>query len=866
MTDQNLLIKQQKELVRLRQKASRFERLNSVHAGMGKQIKETISLLSATLDATADGLLITDVSRKITKYNRKLLKLLRVPASLARHNDDIALTAFCSEQVKDPVEFTGRILHLYSHPDEESFDILEFKDGRVFERYSKPLKLGKTITGRVWSFRDISIWSRAEKAFQESEEQFRMILNSTAEAIYGIDIIGNCTFCNSSFLRQMRFEREEDLLGRNMHDLIHYKKVDGTPYPQEECRGYLVTWKGEGVHVDDEVFWRSDGSSFYVEYWSYPIKRGDEIIGTVVTFLDISDRKRIENALRESEAKYRALFTKMLNGFSYHKIVLDEKGLPVDYIFLEVNDSFERLTGLDRKDILGKRATEILPGLRGSDFDWIRVYGEVALTCKEIRFEQFSSDFDRWFAVSAYCTEKGYFGAILEDITERKRMEQAIKEQAYLDTLTGLPNRMLFMEHLNLAINQARRNEQVLAVLFLDLDRFKPINDAFGHATGDQVLKQVASRLKSCVRDTDMVTRIGGDEFSILLPNVDQIEDISKVTEKIISTVNKPYMLNEHELHISASVGISTYPDDSIRPEILLRNADIAMYHAKGQGSGNYQFYSPVMKARTIERMRFESSLRKALDRKEIMVYFQPQIDILTGELVCAEALVRWQHPEFGLLAPVQFIPLAENTGLINSIGEYVLHTACEQKKAWQRAGYPSFCVAVNLSVHEFQSPLIVERILGTLKNTGLEPHFLELEITEGTAMRDIALSSEKMEQLSETGIRFSLDDFGTGYSSLSYLKKFPIRKLKIDRSFISGLKENTDDRAIVHAVIALAHSLELSVVAEGVETDEQMSFLRSCRCDQMQGFLYSKPLPAEDFQKMIPGARAVPAAGIQGK
>ena len=865
MTDQNILIKQQKELVRLRAKASRSEKLSAAHAETGEQLRQAVSLLNAALEADADGLLITDIQRRITKYNKNFLNLFRVPPYVLRQKVDIELMNLLAERLHRGEAFTDQVLHLYLHPDQEAFEILEFKDGRVFELYAKPQKDGKRVIGRIWLFRDITSRIRTERNFRKNEEQFRTILNSTAEAIYGLDLKGNCTFCNRAFLHQMRFEKEEDVLGRNMHELIHHKREDGSSHPVEECKD-KIAWKGEGIHIDDEVFRRADGSSFYAEYWSYPIRSNNEITGIVVTFLDITERRRIETALKENEAKYRALFTKMLNAFSYHKIVLDEKGLPVDYVFLEVNDSFERLTGLVREDILGKRATEVMPGIRGSDFDWISVYGEVALTCKEIRFEQYSSDFDRWFAVSAYCTEKEYFGAILEDITERKRMEEAIKEQAYVDTLTGLPNRMLFMEHLNLAINQARRNERVLAVLFLDLDRFKPINDAFGHAAGDQILKQVAARLKNSVRDTDTVTRIGGDEFSILLPNVEHIEDISKVSEKIISAVNKPYMLDEHELHISASIGISTYPDDSIRPEILLRNADIAMYHAKGQGSGNYQFYSPVMKARTIERMRFENSLRKALDRKEIVVFYQPQIEIATGQLICAEALARWQHPEFGLLAPVQFIPLAENTGLINSIGEYVLYTACEQTRKWQRKGYPSFCVSVNLSAREFHSPFIVERILRTLKDTGLEARYLELEITESTAMRDIMLSREKMEQLSGAGVHFALDDFGTGYSSLTYLKKFPIRKLKIDRSFIRGVKGDPDDQAIVRAVIALAHSLKLSVVAEGVETDDQVSFLKSCHCDHMQGFLYSKPLSAGEFWKVIPGSTTARAAELNGK
>jgi len=302
---------------------------------------------------------------------------------------------------------------------------------------------------------------------------------------------------------------------------------------------------------------------------------------------------------------------------------------------------------------------------------------------------------------------------------------------------------------------------------------------------------------------------------------------------------------------MSTSIGISIYPDDSIRPEMLLRNADIAMYHAKEQGRSNYQFYSPTMKVRTIERMMFENNLRRALDRGELVVFYQPQVDIATRKMVGAEALIRWRHPELGLLSAAQFISLAEKTGLIDSIGEYVLQTVCKQNKALQDAGCPPICMTVNLSAREFQNPGIIDKVSQILQETGLDPQFLELEITESIAMRDAVLTSDKLGKLSEMGILFSLDDFGKGYSSLNYLKKFPIRKLKIDQSFINGLKDDTDDQAIVNAVVQMAHSLKLRVVAEGVETDDQMLFLRSCNCDQMQGYLYSEPLPIEDFQKL---------------
>ncbi len=970
-------MERQKELHRLRKKVAELKDLQSTHTDMGKQIRHTISLLNATLESAANGLLVIDNSGKIASYNKNFLKMWRIPADLAGQGDDRALVDFVLDQLKEPDAFLKKVHYLYAHPEKESFDVITFKDGRVFERFSRPQKVGSDIVGRVWSFhdvtermqtaaalersraefeaifnsiadaailvdtglhivlinpaftrvfgyrlrelkgkstrklyadkadyaaedmkrlhrdttrkipafecryrrkdgtvfpgetvgapvidarglnigflsihRDITERKRIEEALRESEERFRMLLNSTAEAIYGIDMHGNCTFCNTSFLRQMLYETEEDVLGKNMHELIHDKGPDGAAYPFRECRICKGFARGKGVHRDDEVLWRADGSPFHAEYWSYPVRHRGVVIGAVVTFLDISERKRIGDALKSSEAKYRALFSEMLNGFAYHKIIVDEHGMPSDYVFLEVNEAFEKLTGLKKKDIIGRAVTEVIPGIREADFDWIGTYGKVALTGEGVKFEQFFSAFNRWYSVSAFCTEKGYFGAVFEDVTERRRMEDDIRYLAYHDTLTGLSNRGVFIDHLDLAITQAHRDSYMLAVLFLDLDRFKHINDAFGHAAGDQLLKEVAARLRKCVRETDTVSRIGGDEFSVLLHHVRHAEDAAVIAEKIISAVQEPYLIDAHELHISTSIGISTYPDDSIRPETLLNSADIAMYHAKEMGRGSYQFYSPVMKVRTIERMIFEKSMCTALDRGEFLVYYQPQVDIMTKRMVCAEALVRWQHPEMGLVAPGRFIPLAEASGVIKVIGDYVLQTACMQNRIWHEAGRFSLCVTVNLSTHEFQSPGIVDRISRVLKETGLEPHLLELEITESTAMQDATRTIRKLQELADMGIRFSLDDFGIGYSSLSYLKKFPINKLKIDQSFIRSIKEDQDARAIVYAVIALAHSLNLSVVAEGVETDEQMHFLQSCQCDQIQGYLFSKPLPVADFQE----------------
>jgi len=862
----------QKKLNRLRKKAAELKDSRSAPADAGRQIKRTTSLLNATHESTA-GRTEKSLQQDTSKFEA-IFSAIADAAVFINMKGHIVLTnpAFTRMFGYSLIEVKGKTTRRlyaaaadYAEARKKHFRPDATDDRAAFEcRYRRndgTTFIGETTgtrvidaRGRVIGFlfvhRDITERTHIEEALRDSEDQFRMLLNSTAEAIYGLDSRGRCVFCNSTFLRQMGYAREEDLLGKDMHELIHAKRADGTAYPFGECRFSEGVIHNEGIHVDEEVLWRADGSSFYAECWAYPIKKRGEIIGTVVTFLDISERKRIQDTLKASEAKYRHLFSEMLNGFAYHKIIIDEHGAPVDYVFLEVNEAFEKLTGLHKKEIIGRRVTEVIPGIRESDFDWIGTYGKVALSGVGVKFEQFSSEMNRWYSVSAYSPEKGYFSAVFEDITERRKMEDDIRHLAYHDALTGLSKRVVLMDHIEFAITQAHRNKQMFAVLFLDLDLFKHINDAYGHETGDQLLREVALRLRICVRESDTVSRIGGDEFSILLSEIRHAEDAARIAEKVISCMQEPFVIGGYELHTSASIGISTYPADSIRPEMLLKCADIAMYHAKESGRGSYQFYNQLMKSRTIERMVFENSLRKALDRGELLVYYQPQVDMQTRRIVCVEALVRWQHPELGLLDPIKFIPLAEDTGLIKFIGEFVLKTACTQNNVWHKGGQPRLCMAVNLSTHEFQNPGIIELVTRILSETGHDPGLLELEITESTAMRDASHTIEKLKKLADMGIRFSLDDFGTGYSSLSYLKKLPINKLKIDKSFVSGLREDKDAQAIVYAVIAMAHSLNLSVVAEGVETDEQMKFLDSCQCDQIQGYLYSKPLPADDFRK----------------
>ncbi len=435
---------------------------------------------------------------------------------------------------------------------------------------------------------------------------------------------------------------------------------------------------------------------------------------------------------------------------------------------------------------------------------------------------------------------------------ERKRTEERIKYMAYHDPLTDLPNRTLFYDRLTQALAHANLAGKMLAVVFIDLDQFKNINDTLGHAMGDKLLQCVASRLVNCIQDDITLARMGGDEFTLLLPEIRRLEDAAKIVQTILDAFKLPWLLDGHEFHITASVGIAVCPNDGNDAETMLKNADTAMHRAKELGRNNYRLYTPAMNQKILEKLSLEKSLRHALDNREFVIYYQPRINTGTGLITGMEALLRWQHPSRGLLLPDSFISLAEETGLILPIGEWVLQSVCKQNKTWQALGYPPAQLAVNISPCQFREQNLVTTIERILNATGLQPQWLELEITESVTMHDVDMTIRTLGELRQMGISISIDDFGTGYSSLSYLKQFPINKLKIDRSFVRDINLNEDNAAILTAVIALARSLKLGVIAEGVETREQCAFLKHSECEEMQGFLFGGPVPAEKIEKIL--------------
>jgi diguanylate cyclase (GGDEF)-like protein len=463
----------------------------------------------------------------------------------------------------------------------------------------------------------------------------------------------------------------------------------------------------------------------------------------------------------------------------------------------------------------------------------------------------------------------GYF-VMINDVTDRKRDEQMLYFLANHDQLTSLPNRNLLLEHLNMAVAQASRNEERVAALFIDLDRFKNVNDTLGHHFGDALLQQAALRLRSCLRESDLVARLGGDEYIVMVRPVHDLQEVAACAQKLLATLGAPFSVDGHELFVTGSVGISIFPDDARDPGTLLKNADIAMYRAKEQGKNTFQFFSSEATATTFEHLMLETSLRRALERSEFVLHFQPVVDLRSGRRTGMEALIRWQHPDLGMVAPGKFIPLAEDTGLIVPIGLWVLEEASRQARALQMQGFADLHVAVNLSPRQFRQRDLASSVARILQRVGLSPEYLELEVTESSVMDNADSSIRTLHELKSMGVRLSIDDFGTGYSSLSYLKRFPIDALKVDQSFVRDISSDPDDAAIASAVIALGHSLRLTIVAEGVETHEQLAFLRERHCHKVQGYLFGRPMPGAQLpaalQEQMPSAPTALESTATGK
>lgn len=525
----------------------------------------------------------------------------------------------------------------------------------------------------------------------------------------------------------------------------------------------------------------------------------------------------------------------------------------VEGTILSVNPAFTTITGYSANEAIGKNP-RILKSDHHDDEFYKNMWAELLEKDHwhgEIWNRKKSGEaYYEWLTIVAIKDVDGKpcnYVSVFRDITEIREKDEHILHMAYHDPLTNLPNRLLFHDRLQQALSFAHRHPRIIAIMFIDLDRFKIINDTLGHNIGDILLQSVASRLKDAVRQNDTVSRLGGDEFIILLSEIEKVQDAALVAQKILHLLSTSFVVHGHELNITASIGISIYPDDGNDVQTLMKKADTAMYHAKEQGKNAYQFYKENMNTMLFERILLENNLHRAIERNEFLLYYQPKIDTTSWKICGVEVLLRWQHSEMGLVGPSRFIPIAEETNLIIPIGEWVLRAACTQCMLWNKEGLPLLSVAVNLSGRQLKHQNLLETIRKILEETGFNPEYLELELTESVIMHQAEKITETLHKLKAMGIKISIDDFGTGYSSLSYLKRFPIDKLKIDQSFVRDVTTDADDSAIVTAIIAIAQSLKLKIVAEGVETADQLAFLKSMQCDEVQGFYFSRPLSTDE-------------------
>ena len=695
--------------------------------------------------------------------------------------------------------------------------------------------------------RGFSVISRDLSESKESEARYRGLLEAAPDAMVVVNQGGEIVLLNVQAEKQFGYRRDE-LVGQKVKNIIpegfaERLIADGTRSAAEA----LAQQIGTGIELNGR---RKDGSEFPIEIMLSPLESAEGILVTAA-IRDISVRKAAEEHLAQMEGRYRGL----LEAAPDAMVVVDQSG---EIVLLNVQA--EKHFGYRRDELIGQKVKNIIPKGFAE-----RLISDALRSAEDALAQQIGtgielngrrkdgSEFPIEIMLSPLEGAEGVLvTAAIRDITTRRKAEALMIHSSEHDFLTGLPNRTLLSDRVNQAIRMAIRHKRKVAVLFLDLDGFKHINDSLGHPTGDKLLQSVGNRLVDCVRGSDTVSRQGGDEFVVLLSEEEDSEDASITAKRMLRAVAEAHFIDQHDLHITCSVGVSLYPDDGLNAETLIKNADTAMYQAKENGRQTYQYFKPAMNVRAVERQSLEESLRRALERQEFVVHYQPKINLETGRISGAEALLRWTHPTRGPVPPGQFIPVAEDCGLILPIGTWVLRQACQQAQAWVDAGLPLGTMAVNISAMQLRNESFLEGVFAILQDTRLDPRLLELELTESVLMKHAESTASILTALRERGVQVAVDDFGTGYSSLSYLRKFPIDALKIDQSFVGQITTVPDETIIVKAVIGLGRSLKLRVVAEGVETQEQLAFLQAHQCDEAQGYYFSRPVLPQQFAKLL--------------
>ena len=816
-----------------------------------EQLRRQTVQLASVLENMPMGISVFDEKLRLQLWNPGFVEVLGLPSELVTpgvtFEDLIRHRAIIGEYGPGDIEEQTRTrINLALKFEPHRFEYTR-GNGRTNLIQGRPFSIDGQLAGFITTYADITDRKQAELELQRQHALLNTIIENMPSGVSLID--GNLNFIafNQEFCRLL--ELPDELMGRKplqMRDIVLFNAKRGEYGPGDtEAQADALIDKAR--HPVAHHFERTRPNGISIEIRGTPLPDG----GFVTTYADITERKQSEERL--------LLAQKVFDNSPDAIMITDQNNRIVS-----VNDSFTLITGYSPGEVLGEDPSILASGVHDKAFYrqmWEALQRHGRWAGEIIDRRKSGETYPKWMTINTVTDQRSskltHYVSIFSDITERKNSEERIHYLAHHDALTGLPNRLSLELRLEQAFLEGRRHSRKLAVLFIDLDRFKVINDTLGHQVGDQLLIEVAKRLTAAVRESDSVARLGGDEFVIALPDMNTPVDAASVAAKIVESLAEPILVGDHQLHTSPSIGISVFPCDGADADTIMRNADTAMYHAKALGRNNFQFYAEEMNRNASERLNIESRLRHALARNEFELHYQPQLDIQGTQVVGVEALLRWNPADGRSVPPARFIPIAEDAGMIIAIGEWVLRTACRQVKAWIDAGVPPLRVAVNVSARQLRKQDFPDIVASALIESGLPAQLLEIEITESAVMEEPEEARLILDKLKAMGITLAIDDFGTGYSSLAYLKLFPIDNLKIDRSFVTDIGRHTDDAAIAISTIALAHSLGINVIAEGVETEAQHDLLRAHHCNEFQGFLFSRPLAAADALAFLQSSAA---------